>query len=325
MGKSSLRAKIMHQLNSEGYLCAALDLTEILSNNTTEDQLYNSIIFNLAKKLDLFPEFNYRSWKKNLDYLSSLEKLGEFIEEILLKQIEREIVIFIDEIDAVLDLNFSCDRFFAFLRSLYNKRADTLEYRRLTLVLIGRTAPHYLIKNPENTAFNIGSGIALEGFKLAEVQRSLINGLRDNCDDPYTTIKEVLAWTGGQPFLTQKICNLIRESLSRVKGGEESLFVQQLITKEIIDDWENKDEPQHLKTIRDMFIRNKNNPGLLLETYREILVNGKINDKKNWEHVELFLSGIVRKEGGELKVYNRIYQTVFNCDWVEREIEKLRN
>ena len=101
MGKSSLRAKIMHKLSEEGLVCAALDLTEILSDNVTESQFYNSIIFNLAKKLDLLPEFDYRTWKKNLDYLSSLEKLGEFIEEIVLKRIHREIVIFIDEIDTV--------------------------------------------------------------------------------------------------------------------------------------------------------------------------------------------------------------------------------
>ncbi|MGF1488284.1 MAG: AAA-like domain-containing protein [Prochloraceae cyanobacterium] len=333
MGKSSLRAKIMHQLISEGYVCAALDLTEILSDNTTEDQLYNSIIFSLAKKICLFPEFNYRTWKKNLDSLSSAEKLGEFIEEILLKKIAQKIIIFIDEIDAVLTLNFNCalakgeirsaDRFFAFLRTLYNKRADNSEYNRLTLVLIGRTAPHYLIKNPENTAFNIGCGIALEGFKIDEVSRSLTNGLRDNCDRPYVTIKEVLAWTGGQPFLTQKICNLIRASQIRVLEGKESLFVEQLIIKEIIENWENKDEPEHLKTIRELLTKNKDNPRLLLETYREILVTGEIKDKKNWENIELFLSGIVRKEAGKLKVYNRIYETVFNLDWVDIEIQKL--
>ena len=323
MGKSSLRAKIMHQLISEGYVCAALDLTEILSNDTTEDQLYNSIIFNLAKKLGLFPEFNYRSWKKNLDYLSSLEKLGEFIEEILLKQISQKIVIFIDEIDTVLDLNFSCDRFFAFLRSLYNKRAETIEYNRLTLVLIGRTAPHYLIKNPESTPFNIGCGIPLEGFKLAEVERSLINGLRDNCDEPYTTIKEVLAWTGGQPFLTQKICNLISSSSLRIDRGKETEYIAKLIKEEIINDWENKDQPEHLKTIRNKLTKNPGNSKLLLEKYREMLLKGEISDEQTIECSELFLSGIARKEAGKLKLYNRIYETVFDRSWVDKEIDLL--
>lgn len=323
MGKSSLRAKIMHQLSSEGYLCAALDLTEILSNDTTENQFYNSIIFNLAKKLGLLPEFNYRTWKKNLDYLSSLEKLGEFIEEIVLKKIQQKIIIFIDEIDAVLDLEFSVDRFFGFLRSLYNKRADRPEYRNLTIVLIGRTAPNYLIQSRESTPLNIGCGIPLEGFKLEEVSQSLMKGLQDNCDDPYLTIKEVLAWTGGQPFLTQKICNLIRESCPRINQGEEAELIAKLIETEIICDWENKDRPEHLKTISNNLTKNKHNPLRLLEKYREMLVIGSISDDSTIECLELFLSGIAVKKEEKLKIKNRIYETVFDRAWVDKEIELL--
>ena len=323
MGKSSLRAKIMHLLSQEDSVCAALDLTEMLSHNINENQFYNSIIFALAKKLGLLPEFNYRAWKKNLDYLSPLEKLGEFIEEVVLKKIDKKIVIFIDEIDAVLELTFSVDSFFGFWRSLYNKRADHHLYRNLTVVFIGRTAPNYLIQSPESTPFNIGCGIPLEGFKLHEVRRSLMNGLRDNCDEPYTTIKEVLKWTGGQPFLTQKICGLINSSSLRVSREEERLFVEQLIREEIIDDWENKDEPEHLKTIKNKLTKNKYNPLQILEKYREILIYGSIKDEKSWEHLELFLSGIVRRVEGKLKIYNPIYKAVFAHSWVEREIEKL--
>ncbi|KST65519.1 AAA-like domain-containing protein [Mastigocoleus testarum] len=323
MGKSSLRAKMMHKLVEEGYVCAALDLTEIVSDNTTESQLYHSIIFSLAKKLSLLPEFDYRSWKKNLDYLSPLEKLGEFIEEILLKQVQQSIVIFIDEIDTVLDLKFSVDCFFGFLRSLYNKRADNDSYRRLTIVLIGRTAPSYLIQNPESTPFNIGCGIPLEGFKLDEVERSLINGLRENCHDPHRTIEEVLDWTGGQPFLTQKICSLIRDFSLIINEGEEREFITQLIREKIIEDWENKDQPEHLKTIKNKLTKNKHDSLLLLSKYQEMLSIGEIKDEQTWECLELFLSGIVRKEAGKLKLYNRIYGTVFSRAWVEGEIGNL--
>lgn len=314
---------MMHKLVEEGYVCAVLDLTEIVSDNATESQLYHSIIFSLAKKLSLLPEFDYRSWKKNLDYLSPLEKLGEFIEEILLKQVQQSILIFIDEIDTALDLKFSVDCFFGFLRSLYNKRADNDSYRRLTIILIGRTAPSYLIQNPESTPFNIGCGIPLEGFKLHEVERSLIDGLRENCHDPYKTIKEVLGWTGGQPFLTQKICSLIRDSSLRVNQGEERKFIAQLIREKIIDDWENKDQPEHLKTIKNKLTKNKHNPLLLLSKYQEMLSMGEIKDEQSWECLELFLSGIVRKDAGKLKLYNRIYGTVFSRAWVEGEIGKL--
>ena len=150
-----------------------------------------------------------------------------------------------------------------------------------------------------------------------------MNGLKDNCDEPYTTIKEVLEWTAGQPFLTQKICSLISLSNERVERGKEQLFTLKLIREEIIDDWENKDQPEHLKTIRNKLTKNKRNPLQVLQKYREILTYGEIKDEKTWECLELFLSGIVRREGGKLKLYNPIYETVFDRPWVEREMHQL--
>jgi hypothetical protein len=40
--------------------------------------------------------------------------------------------------------------------------------------------------------------------------------------------------------------------------------------------------------------------------------------------VELQLSGLVVKREGYLKAYNRIYESVFNLNWVEQELAKLR-
>ena len=321
MGKSSLVVKIANKLSEEGLICPILDLTEILSSDFTEEQFYNSIIFNLVKKLNLSRK-DYRIWKKNLDELPSFNKLAIFIEEIVFKQIKQNLIIFIDEIDTVLDLKFSVDSFFGFWRSLYNKRAYNNSYSRLTIVLIGRTTPHYLIQNPESAPFNIGVGIPLSGFKFQEIQQSyLINGLQNNCESPHIIIKEILKWTNGQPFLTQKICQLIKSSSAQIKPGQEKLFMEKLITEKIINNWEFQDEPEHLKIIRDKFIKNKHAPLLVLQNYRKILQIGEIQATNKWEDLELFLSGIVRQESGKFKIYNLIYEKVFNLSWVESNIK----
>jgi hypothetical protein len=44
MGKSSLRVQTMKRLQAEGFACAAIDLTNIGSQNLTPDQWYASII-----------------------------------------------------------------------------------------------------------------------------------------------------------------------------------------------------------------------------------------------------------------------------------------
>lgn len=38
------------------------------------------------------------------------------------------------------------------------------------------------------------------------------------------------------------------------------------------------------------------------------------------EEKELLLSGLVVKEGGYIKVYNRIYELIFDISWVESQV-----
>jgi hypothetical protein len=45
--------------------------------------------------------------------------LSEFVETVLLAEIEQNIVIFIDEIDSILGLEFPIDDFFAWIRACY--------------------------------------------------------------------------------------------------------------------------------------------------------------------------------------------------------------
>ncbi|MFM7882764.1 MAG: AAA-like domain-containing protein, partial [Microcystis panniformis] len=50
-----------------------------------------------------------------------INRLDQFVEEILLREVSQPIVICFDEIDSVLSLNFSTDAFFAWLRSCHEK------------------------------------------------------------------------------------------------------------------------------------------------------------------------------------------------------------
>jgi AAA-like domain len=77
--------------------------------------------------------------------------------------------------------------------------------------LFGVATPSDLIRDPSRTPLNIGRSIDLQGFKLAEIQ-PLAEGLVGKVSNPQAVLKEILAWTGGQPFLTQKLCQLIAAS-----------------------------------------------------------------------------------------------------------------
>lgn len=316
MGKSSLRVQIMQRLKAEGIACAAIDLTGIGSQNITPDKWYTGVARALVSSFKLSEKFNLRSWWHDQDHLSPVQRLSEFIEEVLLVEVSHSIVIFIDEIDSVLSLNFSTDDFFALLRNCYNQRADRSQYRRLTFTLLGVATPSDLIQDKKRTSFNIGRAIELNGFQAHEAE-PLVQGLVGKVSNPQAVLNEVLSWSGGQPFLTQKICHLIPNDM-KTSGVEE------LVRSHIIKSWESQDEPEHLRRIRDLLLRNKQRIGRLLGLYKEILQQQRIPSDDSLEQKELPLTGLVVKRQGHLEVYNHIYKAVFDQRWVNKELAILR-
>ncbi len=316
MGKSSLRVQTMQRLQKEDIACAAIDLMKIGSQNLTPEQWYTGVVRSLVSSFELSGKFNLRSWWRDQDHLSPVQRLSEFIEEVLLVEISLPIVIFVDEIDSVLSLNFSNDDFFALIRDCYNQRADKPEYKRLTFTLLGVATPSDLIKDKSRTPFNVGRAIELKGFQLHEVQ-PLAQGLVGRVSNLQALLQEILAWTGGQPFLTQKLCKLIPVGIE-VEGVEE------LVRSCVIENWESQDDPEHLRTIRDRIFRDEQHTGRLLGLYQQILLIGEIAAYETSEQMELRLSGLVIKQEGKLRLYNHIYEAVFDQNWVNKALAQLR-
>ena len=313
MGKSSLRVQTMQRLQAESIACSVIDITSIGTQQITPEQWYASFIASLVSSFRL--PINLRTWWREREHFSCIKRLSDFFETVLLAEVSQNIVIFIDEIDSVLGLKFPIDDFFAWIRSCYNKRAEQPDYRRLTFALIGVATPTNLISDKNRTPFNIGKAIQLNGFELHETQ-PLLQGLEGKISHPQQVLAEVLAWTGGQPFLTQKLCNLLVQ--------EEATSLAHLVRKRVIENWESQDEPEHLKTIRDRLLRNEKRAGRLLGLYQQILEQGEIASDDSSEQMELRLSGLVVNQQNHLRVANRIYREVFNLNWVERELGKLR-
>jgi WD40 repeat protein len=319
MGKSSLRIRIKHRLQQQGFRCAAIDLTNIGSTTITPQQWYQGVAFELWRSLDLLGSVNFKSWWQGTLALSPVQQLSCFIEEVLLHEIpDEKIFIFIDEIDSVLSLDFPVDDFFALIRYYCNQRAEQTQYRRLSFALFGVATPSDLIRDRHRTPFNIGRAIALEGFRLDEVQ-PLINGLEAVVDHPESVVAEILSWTGGQPFLTQKLCWLVSQDVSF-----KTPPIPDLVKQKMIDNWQAQDEPTHFKTIHDRLLNNEQRAGRLLGIYQQLLTQANLPMDDSVEQVELQLAGLVTKREGQLKIQNRIYQAIFNRQWVEQQLVNLR-
>lgn len=256
--------------------------------------------------------------------LVNYKRFGKFIDEILLGAIAQPLVIFIDEIDSVLTLPFSQDDFFALIRDCYNRRADHPAYRRLAFALIGVATPSDLIQDKRRTPFNIGRAIELTGFQLSEAM-PLVQGLTAKTNHPDAVLQAILEWSGGQPFLTQRLCRLVQQAREEIPAGGEAQWVASLVQRKVIDHWEAQDEPEHLRTIRDRLLRSSGqNTGRLLGLYQRIVQEGGIPASDSPEQMELRLTGLVVKRQSHLQVYNPIYAAVFNQPWLEDALAQLR-
>jgi WD40 repeat protein len=323
MGKSSLRVQVAKRLQEDGIACATVDLSGIGNRGITPDQWYADIIMRLVRVFNLDRQIHIRNWLAERQDLSPVARLGELLEATLPEFIDRAIAIFFDEIDSTLSLPFNTDDFFALIRACH-------EQKRLTFALLGVTTPSDLIADKTRTPFNIGRAIQLNGFRLSEVE-PLAQGLSSVTDNTTAAMEEILSWTGGQPFLTQKLCQLVVQ-----QGEQEILGAQRLRPKKgenhiaeivrtcIIDNWVAQDEPPHLRTIRDRILQHEQRASRLLGLYQQISQTGNVAADDSPEQIELLLSGLAVKQQGKLKVYNRIYEQVFNLEWVEKQFQKIR-
>lgn len=324
MGKSSLRVQIMQRLLKEGIACAAIDITAIGTQEVTPQQWYGGLIRILVEVFEISENFNLRTWWQKRELLSPVQCWAEFIEQVLLNEISHNIIIFFDEIDSLLSLKFK-DDFFAVIRAFYNKRTEKPDYKRLTFVLLGVGTPSDLISDKNRTPFNIGRAIELTGFELDEAA-NLAKGLA-KVGNSQALLKEVLIWTGGQPFLTQKLCKFILQKSAEFLDHPQSTeaeWIASLVKSQMLENWEAHDEPEHLRTIRDRIFSNEQHIGQLLGLYQQILQQGELAADKSSEQMKLRLSGLVVKRQGKLRVYNRIYQAVFDQSWIDQTLTNLR-
>ena len=116
--------RMMHHLQHEEFNCTAIDMTRIGSENITPEQWYKGFAVELWRSFGLPKKVNLKNWWNERKDISPVQRLSQFIEEVILIEVGQKndnfldnIVIFLDEIDSVLGLNFPVNDFFTMIRS----------------------------------------------------------------------------------------------------------------------------------------------------------------------------------------------------------------
>lgn len=310
MGKSSLVIRTANRLRQEGTQTAIVDLSAV-GTELERNQWYQGILEVIARELNL--SVNVEQWWSDQGSRGPVQRFSLFLRDIVLESIPDKVVIFIDEIDSTIRLDFT-DDFFAAIRALYNQRAMNPAYQRLTFVLLGVATPTDLIKDSSRTPFNIGHAI-----ELHELTRSDGQPLEAGLEERYpgrggAILERVFHWTNGHPYLTQRLCTEIA-TVPRKWSDEE---VDQLVMGVFFSDTGRSDE--NFKFVR-RYIEERPERTELMQMYREVH-QGKPIEEDERSHIQnrLKLIGLVRTEQGKLQVRNQIYHTIFDQTWVRENM-----
>ena len=306
MGKSSLMYRAAEQLAQHGVVPTIIDLTE-LGAQTTADQWYKGFLLRVQEQLDL-RESASAWWDAHQQYAFA-QRLIRYLREVALVERPERLVLFVDEIDTTLRLDFT-DDFFAAIRFLYQNRALDAELERISFVLIGVATPNDLIKDAARTPFNIGRRIELTDFTTEEAA-VLATHLAVPPDAAGAFIDAILRWTSGHPYLTMRALRSLAETPPQ---GWSTTAVDERVRELFLGPGGESDT--NLQFVRDMLTKKAFNNEAVLAAYDAIRSGAKVPDKEldqvaSW----LKLSGIVRRQGGLLRVRNAIYEQVFDQRW----------
>jgi tetratricopeptide (TPR) repeat protein len=304
VGKSSLMTQTAEQLGKENIRSATVDLSSI-GTKVTQEEWYLGILNVIATDLNL--ETNIFTWWTRYSGLGPAQRFFNFLRDVVLKEIKNNIVLFFDEIDTTLSIPFA-DDFFATVRSIYNARSTTPDFKRLSFVLVGVAMPSDLISDSKRTPFNIGHRVDLNDFTLQEAM-PLAQGLGENAEQ---ALAWVLDWSGGHPYLTQRLC----AQLSKSKKGTNEQAVATVVEQLFIGEQGQQDN--NLQFVRDMLVERSPDSRKVMIAYRDIRSGKKVvDDERSIPKSHLKISGVVRRQDGMLVPRNRIYERVFDLDWIK--------
>src|SRR5262249_38461973 len=220
------------------------------------------LLEHLGQQLDLEDDLE-DFWQRH-ERFGPLQRWIAALREVVLTCYTAPVVLFVDEIDYVRSLPFSTDEFFAAIRECYNRRTQDPAFMRLTFCLLGVATPAELIRDPHTTPFNIGRRIALTDFTATEAA-PLARGLGRESPLGSALLARILDWTGGHPYLTQRLCHAVAED-SRVTRSVDvdrqcaALFLSPRA----------REQDDNLLFVRERLLRSDADRASLLELYAQV-------------------------------------------------------
>ncbi|NJN96085.1 MAG: tetratricopeptide repeat protein, partial [Anaerolineales bacterium] len=319
MGKTSLMIHTAGKLAPQQQASIAMIYLSGLSSDIELEAWYLGLVTRLNFLLNL--TVDTETWWAAHTSLIPPERFIQFLREKVLAETSGTVVLFFDEIEVLSGLKVAAD-FLSTLRLIYETRITEPDFQRLNFVLLGTVFSADFVTNSKWSPFAIAQKIELTDFSREEIQ-PLRAGLADvDPKQAQTILSRIYYWTSGQPYLTQKLCLAIAELIDQGHEQLTDTTVDRLVETLFLSSASNRD--LNLFAIRENIANHPQHRQLLL-LYRRvyegqiIAVNEQAVDQQR-----LKLLGLVRAEGGNLKIRNLIYRQVFNLNWLKDSLPSIK-
>ncbi|HAN76524.1 MAG TPA: hypothetical protein DCQ31_01495, partial [Bacteroidales bacterium] len=279
-GKSSLKIRTMQRLQSEGFLCAAIDFTMLKNDSATAEKATYSFWFWVAKAFGLVN--NVEEYKSK----TSAEAPEQWVcNNLQINFQATRLVLFVDEADAALQYIY-CEGI-TFFDKILN---DVKEVRaNLQFALLGTALPDdffsecLLTKQPK---------FFITTFFSEEESKKLCDLL--NFEDNTAICKLVYRSAGGQPQLTQRIC--------------EAIYTGNFATDNFENQYQNTIESlffteaglavdTNLRAVEHTFNHYRNYSPAMVYLFELIISSGFVTfEAKYYEHQAIVLTGMMKAE-----------------------------
>jgi WD40 repeat protein/subtilisin-like proprotein convertase family protein len=307
-GKSSLLLRAARVLRAAGTLVAAVDLRRVAERgeNESDDVWLRRIAERVAAQLELGVDVG--SWWGERNVVGE-NRLVEFFWEVVLTNTTAPVVVLFDEVDAALELPFAAD-FLDAIGSCYERRSRESDFGRLGVALAGCTSLRALAAASPGTQFAEAELIEPEDFGAEQAYRLAV-AFGGEQELAQALMDRICVWTGGQPYLTQRVARGAARKGGRLEDVER-VVREQLLTPDAAD----KDPLlAHLRASLGESSRPARRATKLLHKLAAGRKVARPADAAVWER--LWLSGAVRADAGTLKIRNRIIKELVAARWLK--------
>ncbi len=222
------------------------------------------------------------------------------------------IVVLVDEVDAALELPFAADLLDA-VGGCYERRSREPDFARLSFVLAGCTSQRALAEQCPDSVFADAEIIEPDDFDAEQAYRLAVafGGDRELAQ---ALMDRICAWTGGHPYLTQRVARGVARRGGRLEDVERAVREQLLAPGAA-------DKDPLLGHVRAWLGEASRPARRATKLLHRLAAGAKVSqpaDAAVWER--LWLSGTVRVDAErKLGVRNRVVKELVAAGWLKQK------